>query len=151
MSTLVEIAPTPTAENSAIHLHPSDNVAIARVALSAGQTIRVAGRELTLRRDVPAGHKVAVHPVAKGDSLIRYGQVIGRASTDITPGDHVHTHNLAFELATIDYEFPDRETPVPPPRQTATFLGYARDDGRAGTRNYIAVVAAAIAQPTRPS
>ena len=97
MSTLVEIAPTPTAENSAIHLHPSDNVAIARVTLSAGQTIRVAGRDLTLRRDVPAGHKVAVRPVAKGDNLIRYGQVIGRASTDIQPGDHVHTHNLAFE------------------------------------------------------
>ena len=79
MSTLVEIAPTPTAENSAIHLHPSDNVAIARVSLSAGRNIRVAGRDLTLRRDVPAGHKVAVRPVPKGDNLIRYGQVIGRA------------------------------------------------------------------------
>ena len=38
---LLEISKLPTAENSAIHLHPNDNVAIARVPLSAGQTLKV--------------------------------------------------------------------------------------------------------------
>ena len=59
------------------------------------------------------------------------------------PASHVHTHNLAFEELHLDYEFPDREAPRCRARAGApTFLGYARADGRAGTRNYIAVVAA---------
>ena len=80
-------------------------------------------------------------PPAK--SCERYGQVIGRAKAPIDAGRHIHTHNLAFEELALDYEFPTAEIPVPTPRADApTFLGYPREDGRVGTRNYIAVVAA---------
>jgi altronate hydrolase len=72
----------------------------------------------------------------------RYGQIIGRASAVIEPGRHVHTHNLAFEELHFDYEFPGAETPLAARRASPTFLGYPREDGRVGTRNYIAVVAA---------
>ena len=51
---LLEIQKLPTAENSAIHLHPSDNVAIARVPLTAGQTLRVDGNEFQTTTPVPA-------------------------------------------------------------------------------------------------
>ena len=40
---LLEISKLPTAENSAIHLHPNDNVAIARVPLSPGQKLKLGG------------------------------------------------------------------------------------------------------------
>ena len=40
---LLEIAKLPTAENSAIHLHPSDNVAVARVALAPASELRIDG------------------------------------------------------------------------------------------------------------
>ncbi|HEV1286102.1 MAG TPA: altronate dehydratase family protein [Bryobacteraceae bacterium] len=140
---LLGISKLPTAENSAIQLHPRDNVAIARVPLSAGTALHIGGASLHTRSAVPAGHKVAIKPVAAGETLVRYGQVIGRASRAIEPGDHVHTHNVAFEELHFNYEFPTGDIPLPAtPADVPTFMGYAREDGRAGTRNYIAVVAA---------
>jgi altronate hydrolase len=140
---LLEIAKLPTSENAVIHLHSSDNVAIARVALSPGQELRVNGRSVTVEDPVPAGHKIAVAAVGAGENVLRYGQVIGRARIGVQPGQHVHTHNIAFEELSFAYEFPGSETPVPKlPKDTPAFLGYRREDGRVGTRNYIAVVAA---------
>ncbi|HVX67494.1 MAG TPA: altronate dehydratase family protein [Bryobacteraceae bacterium] len=139
---LIDISKAPSAENSAILLDASDNVAIARVPLEPGYELRVAGREITVADPIPAGHKVALAPIAPGDSLRRYGQTIGRASRPIAPGQHVHTHNVAFEEIVFAYEFPSAETPLAKPSDAPAFLGYAREDGRAGTRNYIAVVAA---------
>ncbi|MBM3739059.1 MAG: altronate dehydratase, partial [Acidobacteria bacterium] len=75
---LVDIAKPPTADNAAIHLSPRDNIAVARVALSAGQRVRVNGSEVTLRDPIPMGHKLALHAVAPGGTIIRYGQVMGR-------------------------------------------------------------------------
>src|SRR5271155_4316025 len=132
-----------TSENSAIHLHPSDNVAIVRVPVSEGLSLRVAGREILVRSAIPAGHKVAVRAIAAGEYIVRYGQRMGRARVGIEPGEHIHTHNVAFDELTFDYEFPSVDTPLPAASADApNFLGYAREDGRAGTRNYIAVVAA---------
>ncbi len=128
-----------TSENSTVLLHSNDNVAIARVPVSQGISVR----GVTTRTAIPAGHKIAIREIAAGEQVIRYGQFIGRAKTRIEPGDHVHTHNLAFEEHALDYEFSPAETPIQQaPADAPTFLGYARPDGRAGTRNYIAVVAA---------
>src|SRR5579859_3225251 len=140
---LLEIAKLPTAENSAIHLNPLDNVAIARVPLSAGMKLRVDGVPIDVLDPVPAGHKIAVARIQKGEMVHRYGQAIGRAKQTIEPGRHVHTHNVSFEELTFAYQFPEGEIPYPaPPKDMPTFLGFPREDGRVGTRNYIAVVAA---------
>jgi (2R)-sulfolactate sulfo-lyase subunit alpha len=45
-------------------------------------------------QDVPIGHKVALRDLAVGDTVIKYGQDIGRVVAPIRKGDHVHTHNL---------------------------------------------------------
>ncbi|MGA2740874.1 MAG: altronate dehydratase family protein [Bryobacteraceae bacterium] len=142
LETLLEIAKLPTAENSVIHLHTTDNVAIARVPLSAGSVLKVDGQDVAVREPIPAGHKIALTTIPRGGIVRRYGQVIGRARQTIEPGQHVHTHNLAFEELHFDYEFPTAETPLPARRDSPTFLGYPRQDGSVGTRNYIAVVAA---------
>ena len=140
---LVDIAKLPTSENSAIHLHPADNVAIARVPIPPGTDLRIDGASIVTVDSIPAGHKVALRAIAAGEMVHRYGQAIGRAKTAIEPGRHVHTHNLGFEELHLAYEFPASEAPVPEPHPGApTFLGYRREDGRIGTRNYIAVVAA---------
>jgi altronate hydrolase len=140
---LVDIAKLPTAENSAIHLHPTDNVAVARVPIAAGTELRIDGMPVVARDPIPAGHKIALWDIAGGEVVERYGQAIGRAKVPIDAGRHIHTHNLAFEELHLNYEFPATDTPVPTPRKDApTFLGYLREDGRVGTRNYIAVVAA---------
>ena len=140
---LFDIAKLPTAGNSAIRLHPTDNVAVARVPIPVGTELSVEGLQLVTREDIPAGHKIALRAIRPGELVERYGQAIGRASQSIEAGQHVHTHNLSFKELQFDYEFPAIETPVPEPRKGApTFLGYQRADGRVGTRNYIAVVAA---------
>jgi altronate hydrolase len=139
---LLEIAKLPTAENSVIHLHATDNVAIARVPVSAGTELKVDGRTLIAHEPIPAGHKIALANISRGAVVRRYGQVIGRAKDYIHIGHHVHTHNLAFEELHFNYEFPTGETALPARRAAPTFLGYPREDGSVGTRNYIAVVAA---------
>jgi altronate hydrolase len=139
---LLDIARLPTAENSVIHLHVTDNVAIARVPLSAGSVLKVDGQTLEVREPIPAGHKIALSLIPPGAVVRRYGQAIGRAKDVIQAGHHVHTHNLVFEELHFDYEYPIGETPLPVRRDAPTFMGYRREDGSVGTRNYIAVVAA---------
>src|SRR5215470_6961118 len=140
---LLEIAKLPTAENSAIHLNPQDNVAVARVPLAPGMDLKIDGVSIKVLDPVPAGHKSALAPIQPGEIVLRYGQVIGRAKRPIEPGQHIHTQNLAYEELELNYEFPNAEIPYPAaPANVPTFMGYLREDGRVGTRNYIAVVAA---------
>ena len=126
-----------------ILLDPDDNVAVARAPLGPGQTLRLEGTTVTVRDPIPAGHKVARAPIEAGQAVLRYGQIIGWAGQPIEAGQHVHTHNLAFDEVAFAYEFPAGELPCPElPGNLPVFLGYPRADGRAGARNYIAVVAA---------
>jgi len=140
---LIDIKPAPTPENAALRLHPADNVAVARLPLRPGQLLRAGEATLTVREPVPAGHKVALGLIPAGEIVRRYGESIGRASQAIEAGAHVHTHNLSYEELPPAYEFPEREIPPAEPRPRGPcFRGYPRRDGRAGTRNYVAVVAA---------
>lgn len=49
---------------------------------------------LSARQDVPIGHKVALHDIKAGDTIIKYGADIGRAVADIAKGAHLHVHNV---------------------------------------------------------
>ncbi len=98
---------------------------------------------MTAVDNIPAGHKIALHDIAAGAVVHRYGHAIGRAKQPIRAGQHVHTQNLGYEELHQNYEFPAVDMPIPARSANApTFMGYAREDGRVGTRNYIAVVAA---------
>ena len=44
--------------------------------------------------DVPIGHKLAITALAEGDTVIKYGIDIGRVVAPISPGEHVHVHNV---------------------------------------------------------
>jgi (2R)-sulfolactate sulfo-lyase subunit alpha len=48
----------------------------------------------TVTQDVPIGHKVALKDLASGDTIVKYGEDIGRVVAPIRKGEHVHTHNL---------------------------------------------------------
>lgn len=71
-------------------LHADDNVATALLDLEAEDPI---DGDTTAVESVPFGHKVALEPIADGDEVVKYGEVIGRASGSIAPGEWVHTHN----------------------------------------------------------
>jgi altronate hydrolase len=137
---LFQINSAATEQNAIILLHSEDNVAVARVPLSAGQSIEAQSAVLTVVNAIPAGHKVALERIQAGQPVRRYGETIGIASAVIEPGEHVHEHNLAFHPFEHGFTYAPRSSPST--RSTASFLGYLREDGRAGTRNYIAVVAA---------
>jgi hypothetical protein len=82
------------AERRAILIHPEDDVAVAVETCRAGDEVVFAGERVVARQDVPFGFKVARRPVAAGEAVRKYGEVIGIASSAIGPGDVVHTHNL---------------------------------------------------------
>src|SRR6185503_13138507 len=104
--------PTFDIAERAVVLRPEDDVAIAKRALAAGTALEDGGRRLSVRVDIPPGHKVARRAVAAGQPVRRYGQVIGFATQDIAPGDHVHLHNLGFSTLQQDYEFSTDVRPV---------------------------------------
>src|SRR5947209_2751218 len=140
---LYEIEAPPTARNAVILLHPQDNVAVARVSVPEGQLLDLNENTVTTSAPIPAGHKVALKSIGPGEAVYRYGNVIGFALEPIAPGDHVHVHNLGYKELDPSEVMPGEA----PPRSSAhvsqaTFLGFRRPDGRVGTRNYIAVVAA---------
>jgi len=49
---------------------------------------------LKSKMDVPIGHKVALVDIKAGDTVLKYGQDIGKAVATIAKGEHVHVHNL---------------------------------------------------------
>lgn len=124
-------------KNKVIHLHPKDNVAIALEQLIAG-TVLING--VSSRGLIPAGHKVALSAVAKGETIYRYGQPIGLATQDIEAGSHVHTHNLSINNFQKDYAFAQDYVAVEKCTTPRTFKGIVRSDGRVATRNYIGVL-----------
>jgi altronate hydrolase len=124
--------------NLIIRLHPEDDIAIAGIDLGP-QTELPEGLHAT--GDIPAGHKIAMRPMAKGQAVRRYNQIIGTASTDIAAGDHVHVHNLEMADFERDYAFSENAKPTDYAPETRTFQGIRRADGRVATRNYIGVLA----------
>jgi altronate hydrolase len=108
--------------------------------LQRGEVVRAGGREIVLGEPVALGHKVAVAAIRKGEPIRKYGQIIGFASEDIAPGAHIHVHNCSADLFERDYAIGSDVPPPPPPAEPRTFRGYLRADGRAGTRNYVAVI-----------
>src|SRR5438309_11562690 len=123
---------------------PADDVAIAKKEIPAGTVLEDAGGRIEVRQDIRPGHKVARHARGRGEEVRRYGQVIGFATADIAVGDHVHTQNLDIgELGTDRYEIAVDVKPVAyyPAEQMRHFDGYRREDGRVGTRNYVAIIA----------
>jgi altronate hydrolase len=128
---------------AAVLLHERDDVAIARLPLSRGLRIHLPdGRAIELGQRIQEGHKLALRDIEPGQPVIRYGSIIGFATQAIAAGSHVHTHNLAVGALEQHYTYgiDCRPVEVLPPEQQRTFLGYKRPDGRAGTRNYLAII-----------
>jgi arabinonate dehydratase len=123
-------------------LAPADNVAILTARAPEGS--RPLGLGAPLAAPVAAGHKIAREDLPEGASIVKFGQVIGYATRPIAAGEHVHAQNCAFGAHDQEYQVgadlaaARAAVPAMAPR---SFLGYRREGGQAGTRNYIAVCA----------
>jgi altronate dehydratase small subunit len=84
----------------AIMMDAKDNVATALTGIKSGDMVTVVSSsqnkvfEIKITEAIPFGHKLAIAAITKGDNVIKYGELIGRASRDIGLGDYVHIDNV---------------------------------------------------------
>ena len=121
-----------------VRLHSRDDVCVAIDNVAKGTD----WEGIISTDSIPAGHKMAVTRIATGEPVRKFNQIIGFASGDIEPGQHVHTHNCLFQGFERDYAFGIDATPTEfvSPTERASFQGYRRANGRVGTRNYIGIL-----------
>ncbi|MCA0449072.1 MAG: altronate dehydratase family protein [Proteobacteria bacterium] len=121
-----------------IHLDPSDNLIVAVDPIEPGAVLHNSIATAKVMR----GHKMAIEFTPKGAPFKKFGQIIGFATQDTKPGEHVHVHNCEFAAFARDYAYAENARPWDPIPldQRRTFQGYRRANGRAGTRNYIGIL-----------
>lgn len=123
-----------------IRIHQADNVAVALTPLSKGQLVELEGCSLTLKEDIPQGHKFALTDIAEGQSIIKYGNPIGIAKEDILTGGWIHTHNIKTGLGDLlDYQYNKVDTSLSATEEVC-FQGYRRGNGKVGIRNEIWII-----------
>ena len=124
-----------------LRINPSDNVAVAISPLYAGETIEADGRVITLRTDVPAGHKVTLKNFQSGENIIKYGYPIGHVTADVPEGTWVSEKEIKTNLAgLLDYTYQPVEVHTDIPVEYRTFKGYRRRNGDVGVRNEIWII-----------
>ena len=81
-------------DNRLLLLSETDNVLVALGSVANGPNRVSDGNLLHVEKEIAFGHKVARHPIMKGEKIIKYGVSIGSALCDIVAGQHVHVHNM---------------------------------------------------------
>ena len=126
-----------------------DDVALAIDTAPAASIIpasfcpQLLSKDLVLKEDISAGHKLALRDIKKGEAIYKYGFPIGKATQDIAAGSWIHTHNIQSML---DKELEYRYTPQIPEAfeaaasQNDVFYGYPRADGKVGIRNELWII-----------
>jgi altronate hydrolase len=126
-------------QSRVLRLDAKDNVLVALTDLRKGESVDFLGSEYLLLADVPAKHKFVTQSVSAGGDIIMYGVLVGHALENLRRGDLLSTRNIRHAAAAF------RETANGGPEWTPpdvsswanrTFLGYHRDDGQVGSRNY---------------
>ena len=78
----------------------ADTVGVATVDIEKGETAKglcmdsQENIEVKALQDIPLGHKIALADMKMGDTVIKYGNDIGKVVADIKKGEHTHIHNL---------------------------------------------------------
>jgi altronate hydrolase len=127
-----------------LKIHDNDNVVVALQNIPAGESLEVKSAQGTLNvttlEEIPAGHKVAIRDIAEGGEVIKYGYRIGNAKEEIKTGAWIHTHNVKTALGDLlEYTYEPVEVEESK-TEDATFMGFARPDGKVGVRNEIWVI-----------
>lgn len=134
-------------QNTIVKINPSDNVGIVCNAFGL-QKGAIVQNDIVLVQDIPMGHKVALEDINEGETVIRYGQVIGYANANIQKGEWINENKISLpqapDLDNITYSEPN----TPPSGVGATvatgltgytFEGYRNPDGSVGTKNMLGI------------
>ncbi|OVE57753.1 UxaA family hydrolase [Chryseobacterium mucoviscidosis] len=120
-----------------LKVNPKDNVIVALLDLSAGESVHLDGAEYTLAKDIKAKHKFAAVDFQEGDQIIMYGVIVGKANQSIRKGEVITTENVKHQSAKVEGK--TESLGWTPPNvdkwKDRTFMGYHREDGQVGTEN----------------
>ncbi len=120
-----------------IRINPADNVAVALADLKAGTLVE----GITLKTDIPQGHKITLKPLKEGDDVIKYGYPIGHVTHSVEAGEWVDHNCVKTNLeGLLDYSYDPAKVEIAPAEVKRTFRGFRRSDGRVGIRNQIWVI-----------
>jgi altronate hydrolase len=134
-----------------LHIHPSDNVAVALRDLPKGTVAAFPDApETVLQEDVPRGHKFTLTDLAEGDNVIKYGYPIGHVTRDAAKGTLIDHSCIKTNLeGLLEYKYEpvkasgqvgNDEKKVGGDAGRESFLGFRRSDGQVGIRNQIWVI-----------
>ena len=124
-----------------LKINPADSVVVCLQPKQKGEIIEVDGLNITLNQDTPAGHKVLIKNVKKGEDIIKYGYPIGHARQDMKAGDWVNETNLKTNLSgTLEYTYQPVNKELSITKEDRTFKAYKRKNGDVGVRNEIWIV-----------
>ena len=123
--------------NSLIVLNKNDNVGVSQFIIP--EKTKINGQDISTIDPIPFGHKVCLKPINKGDPIIKYDQIIGFASKNISAGEHVHSHNLEFKEFKRKFKIDEKKSLINEASEKY-FNGILRDNGEVATRNYIGIV-----------
>lgn len=124
-----------------IRINPVDNVAVCLEALAKGDKITIGDQEIVLKENIPAGHKIALSPIAEGENVVKYGEPIGHVTCTTETGSHLHSHNVKTNLSgNLEYTYQPKFRNLATPVEERTFEGYLRKNGEVGIRNELWIV-----------
>lgn len=120
-----------------IVISPNDSVGVALAPLKKGEE----AEGVTLAEDIEKGHKFALKAIKNGEKVIKYGEVIGRATADIAPGEHIHSHNMSTNLeGQLSYSYNKKEIASVPEAKSRKVNVYERKNSDVGIRNELWVI-----------
>lgn len=129
-------------QNLYLKIHPTDNIVAALTDLPKGMSLTIDDHSIVLSEEIPAKHKFTTKAFSKGDNIIMYGVIVGKAVHKITIGGRISTENT--EHATLAYgeKIAQKTWQAPPITRwkDRTFNGYHRANGKVGTMNYWLVI-----------
>ena len=124
-----------------IKINQADSVVVCLQEKRKGEIIEVDGRQIVVNQDTPAGHKILIKDVSKGENIIKYGYPIGHAIDNLKAGDWVNENNLKTNLSgKLEYTYSPINEELNIKNKNRTFKGYLRRNGDVGVRNEIWVV-----------
>ncbi|SJZ98160.1 altronate hydrolase [Chitinophaga eiseniae] len=128
--------------NTYLQIHPNDNVLVALQDIPAGTHVSFNGQDIQLQQNISAKHKFLINDIDGNEPITMYGVLVGKSTRPLKKGESLTTENVVHDAnafhekdGAIQWQAPDVSK-----WKNATFMGYQREDGQVGTRNYWLVI-----------
>ena len=128
-------------QSAFIKINPVDSVVVCLRPFEKGEKFEIDGKQITVRQDTPAGHKLLIVDAPQGTNIIKYGYPIGHSMMDLKAGEWVNEKNLKTNLSgTLSYEYHPVSEKLNIKKENRTFKGFIRKNGEVGIRNEVWIV-----------